>query len=165
MVCAGVETIPGASLMDVPQPDVDTVQISCNLTSIESNTFRGSKNIRQIDLPWIALKMLPSGLFDGLSQLYKEDPSRNKLTTFPDDPFEDLSAVVILNLSHNRLTNIPDAMTRCLPHLLIIYLDHNLFTDITTSDVRIADGRSDIHINLSHNNMSEISASRRLKGN
>lgn len=99
-------TLPSRLLANLTR--LDSVSISCGLSSLPDDLFADSVNVKNITFSGNSLQTLPVGLFVGLVRVLEVDLSKNKLQRLDDGVFEQLEAVRVLRLSQNQLETISE---------------------------------------------------------
>nr|XP_056700437.1 prolargin [Euleptes europaea] len=117
------------------------------------NTFKGLKNLMQLNLAHNILKKMPPGIPTAVHQLFLD---QNNITDIPNNYFKDfpnlaflrlnfnsltdkglpknsfnISNLLVLQLAHNKLTNIPYIS----PKLEHLYLNDNLIATINGTEI------------------------------
>ncbi len=175
-----MRTFPSEALRNIENL-TDLFFMSSHVRDIPSDSFKGFRVLRRIDLSGNKVEFLRSGLFNGLEDMLKSlYLNKMDLSEFPwralhklralwdlkldgnnikhlDDNifvnFETKSDLFVLSLKHNDLTTIsPKAFRRSKLRLCEIYLSHNNISDITFLEDPCSLTFSTYgHINLEHN--------------
>uniref|UniRef100_A0A674IE01 Keratocan n=1 Tax=Terrapene triunguis TaxID=2587831 RepID=A0A674IE01_9SAUR len=90
------------------------------------NTFRGLKNLMQLNLAHNILRKLPPGLPSAIHQLFLD---RNNIEGIPDDYFKEFPNLAFLRLNYNQISDkgLPKNSFN-LSNLLVLQLAHNKLT-------------------------------------
>lgn len=99
-----LESLPSGFLSALPE--LEEVNIRCNVKSVPGNMFTGSSNIRNVTMASNALTMLPAELFADQTNLLDLDLSDNQLYELPDDILMNTRSLIVLRLSNNQLSKI-----------------------------------------------------------
>uniref|UniRef100_A0ACB8F5P5 Uncharacterized protein n=2 Tax=Sphaerodactylus townsendi TaxID=933632 RepID=A0ACB8F5P5_9SAUR len=92
------------------------------------NTFKGLKNLMQLNLARNILRKMPPGIPTAVYQLFLD---KNNITDIPSNYFKDFSNLAFLRLNYNGLTDkgLPKS-TFNITNLLVLHLAHNKLTNI-----------------------------------
>ncbi|XP_077190718.1 prolargin [Paroedura picta] len=92
------------------------------------NTFKGLKNLMQLNLARNILKKMPLGIPTAVHQLFLD---KNNITDIPNNYFKDFPNLAFLRLNHNSLTDkgLPKNSFN-ISNLLVLHLAHNKLTNV-----------------------------------
>ncbi|XP_060629012.2 prolargin [Anolis sagrei] len=99
-----------------------------NDADFKKNTFRGLKNLMQLNLAHNRLHKMPPSVPKAVHQLFLDE---NQIDNIPNNYFKDFSHLAFLRLSYNKLSDkgLPKNSFN-LTNLLVLHLAHNNLTSI-----------------------------------
>lgn len=112
------------------------------------NTFRGLKNLMQLNLAHNILRKLPPGLPSAVHQLFLD---RNNIEDIPDDYFKEFPNLAFLRLNYNQISDkgLPKNSFN-LSNLLVLQLAHNKLTTMPFINPKLE------HLYLNDNSIEKI---------
>uniref|UniRef100_A0A336K1L4 CSON002919 protein n=1 Tax=Culicoides sonorensis TaxID=179676 RepID=A0A336K1L4_CULSO len=119
-----LEELPDSFLSNFP--NLNFVEIECNLGYLSENLFKGSKNIEKLYIRYNDLWKIPIDVFIDQSNLTDLSLEKNYITILHEGVFRNLKKLSNLNLARNRLRNISEYLFADLISLEVLSLNDNL---------------------------------------
>uniref|UniRef100_UPI00398F87C0 prolargin n=1 Tax=Pristiophorus japonicus TaxID=55135 RepID=UPI00398F87C0 len=112
------------------------------------NTFKGLKNLMQLNLAYNSLNKMPPTVPQHIFQLFLD---KNQIKAIPNNYFKNLHHLAFLRLNFNELTDkgIPNGLFN-VSTLLDLHLSNNKLNSIPSFNIRLE------HLYLSHNHIERI---------
>ncbi|XP_071950839.1 toll-like receptor 2 [Antedon mediterranea] len=108
---------------------LETLQANnCGLSLIESNSFRNSKQLKEIHISGNNIVSLPTNIFQNLSSLNYIYMDNNKLPYIPNEAFKGSDHILIIAVNDNLLSTISEHVgIQSLNNLQILNVAYNKF--------------------------------------
>ncbi|KAL8178998.1 UNVERIFIED_CONTAM: hypothetical protein K2H54_058361 [Gekko kuhli] len=112
------------------------------------NTFKGLKNLMQLNLARNILRKMPPGIPTAVHQLFLD---KNNITDIPNNYFKDFPNLAFLRLNYNGLTDkgLPKNSFN-ITNLLVLHLAHNKLTSVPFISPKLE------HLYLNDNSIENI---------
>ena len=113
---------------------ITSVGVYSNKHNLNANDFAGLTNLRSLILSasWSTtmIRVLPAGIFDGLSELRYLELRNGLIATLPVGIFDDLTNLRTLDLQNNLLTSLPDGVFDHTKKIETIVLSQNRLSSL-----------------------------------
>ena len=125
------------------------------LTALPSGIFEGLTQLRTLVLYSNDIESLPGNVFEGLTKLETMALQGNNLANLPDGIFDDLTNLETLLLYHNDLTSIPEGIFDNLTNLQRLELWANDINSLPSS-LPPSNNNHGLELSLAHNELTEL---------